>query len=435
MTSAPASSSTLPWKHLRWALLVGLVLRVAFILKLSQLNYVYPDEASYLDIGAQILRGNGYSMTVSAFEDLIKAGEPTTYWGCLTPLLSAALQFVLGKSLLPIRLVLGTGSLLATFYLTLRYAQDALTRSELLVLGWIIAIYPNFHFLGSFLMTETLFIPWTLATLLLMKQARASGSLLHGILTGALFGLAHLTRPVLIPFEIAILGWSWWRSGWSRRWALQAVLCLTTTALVMAPWILRNRHHYGSYVVETKSGFGMHLQNNPNMLVWLRTGAAKSTNPAVIMPDMSGPNEYVRSQRCGNEFWRFIRSRPDLYAQLCLIRVRALFETNPRWMTLPQAASPLVSAGMISFYLLALTGLVVALRRKILPEAILLLGYISALSIATIAAPRYRAPADPTLLMLTAVGIMQGVGRIQSARGLVPGASSRESTEPGPRSL
>ena len=408
---------TLPWKHLRWALLVGLILRVLFVFKLAQIEYVYPDEESYLDIGAQILRGNGYTMTMTQFDGLIRPGEPTTYWGCLTPLLSATLQSFLGNSLLPVRLVLGIGSLVATFLLALQYARSSLSRPGLILLGWLIALYPNLHFLGSFLMTETLFIPWTLASLVLLQRARGSGRWTDAAALGLVFGLAHLTRPVLMPFELATLGWAWWRSGWSRRWALQAGLCLTITSLVMSPWILRNRAHYGAWVVETKSGFGMHLQNSAERHEWLRTGALLSTNIPVVMPDMSGPHEYQRSKLCGERFWTFIRTQPGLYLDLCRWRIKDLYELNPRWMTLPQVASPLVSAAMLTFYALALTGLVFALRRGLLPEAILLVGYISALSIATIAAPRYRAPADPALLMLAAIGIMALVGRLRSPTG------------------
>jgi len=402
----PSQSSPLPWRALRWALLVGLILRVLFVVKLDQIHYVYPDEESYLDIGAQILRGNGYSMTVSQFEGLIRPGEPTTYWGCLTPLLSAGLQFLVGQSWLTIRLILGVTSLVATFFLALQYARSSLSRPELILLGWLIALYPNLHFLGSFLMTETLFVPWTLGSLLLLQRARRSGRWTDATALGLVFGLAHLTRPVLMPFEVATLGWAWWRSGWSRRWALQAGLCLATTALVISPWVIRNRVHYGAFVVETKSGFGMHLQNSAERHEWLRTGALLSTNIAVVMPEMTGPHEYHRSKLCGERFWEFVRTKPELYLDLCRWRIKDLYELNPRWMTLPQVASPLVSAAMLTFYALALTGLVVALRKGLLPEAILLVGYISALSIATIAAPRYRAPADPALLMLAATGIM-----------------------------
>lgn len=416
MTPAPADKpAPLPWSRLGWALLAGVLVRTLVLLVLHRAGYVYPDEESYLDIGANILKGQGYVMSMTQFEGLIRPGEPTTYWGCLTPLLSAGLQSFLGSSLLGIRLTVGTLSLVATLLLTLHYARHFLDRSELTTLGWLIALYPNLHFLGSFLMTEALFIPLTMASLLLVRRATESGRFRDGIFAGFVFGLAHLTRPVLMPFEIAILGLVWWRKKRSARWLLQSCLCLVATALVLSPWIARNQRHYGSLVVETKSGFGLFLQNNADRHEWLRTGALASTNIAVRMPDMSGSNEFIRSRLCGERFLEFVKQSPGLYLDLCRWRARDLFELNPRWMTVPQVASPVVGVLMLGYYLVALAGLIVALRRRILPEAILLLAYISILSIATIAAPRYRAPADPVLLMLASVGLIALVRRWRPA--------------------
>ena len=254
--SAPAiapSPTPLPWRSLGWILLIGWGFRAVCIWQLSRTAYFYPDEESYLDIGRHILAGQGYVMSREAFEGLIRGHEPTTYWGALTPQLSALLQHFLGDNLFAIRLVLGSLSLAATFSLLLLYARHFCDRFTLLLIAWAMALYPNLHFLGSFLMTETLFLPLVLGCLVLLRRVQTTLRWRDALLLGVCFALAHLTRPVLIPFEFAILGWIWWRRSWNGRWLALAAVCLLATGLTMSPWLARNYRLYGRVTVETKS--------------------------------------------------------------------------------------------------------------------------------------------------------------------------------------
>jgi hypothetical protein len=408
-SSANNAPTPTPWRTLRGLLLAGVLLRGLCVAVLTRMRYFYPDEESYQEIGRQILAGKGYIMGHWAFEGLIRPDEPTTYWGCLTPLLSALMQLLAGQHWLLIRLTLGEISFVATFLLLLAYARDFLNRRELILMSALLALYPNLHFLGSFLLTETLFLPLTLAALVLLRRLQIRLQFTDAAALGACFALAHLTRPVLLPFELAILGGLWWRHSWSRRWLALSATCVLTTALVMSPWLLRNYRLYGRVVVETKSGFGLLLHNNPLMYKHLSAGFDVRDLKNVEMPDFAGLNEAERGQRCQERFMAYLRNSPGQYAYLCWKRFVMLWPVQPRYVDGVAKYGFALSALNVGFYLCTAVGLSICLRRSIMTEGVWLVIYIVLLCTATISAARYRAPADPILLALAATSL-SGLG-------------------------
>jgi 4-amino-4-deoxy-L-arabinose transferase-like glycosyltransferase len=92
----------------------------------------------------------------------------------------------------------------------------------------------------------------------------ASGKLWLGF--GALWGIALLVNPALLPLLPASLAWCGFqaRSSWSalaaerdgmRKWLLHAGIALAMCVLVISPWLVRNRVVFGEWTF-LRSNFG-----------------------------------------------------------------------------------------------------------------------------------------------------------------------------------
>ena len=122
----------------------------------------------------------------------------------------------------------------------------------------IAAVYPPLVLLSTVLLSETLFITLEVAVLLAVLRARRSERpVLWGLAAGLLAGLAVLTRQngvvLLLPAALAL--WSA-RPGAPVRRRLEPVLALlAVTAVVVAPWSIRNTSELDHFVpVATQTG-------------------------------------------------------------------------------------------------------------------------------------------------------------------------------------
>jgi len=107
-----------------------------------------------------------------------------------------------------------------------------------LVAAAICALYPLMIATDGALMSETLYGPLIAGTLLAAWRMLDAPGVWIAVATGALIGLAALTRSealLLVP----VLAWPVaWRGG--AGWPVRAVVVAGACALVIAPWTIRN---------------------------------------------------------------------------------------------------------------------------------------------------------------------------------------------------
>ena len=196
-----------------------------------------------------------------------------TYRPPLYPLMLAAIYEVCGQSPLAVRLwqaFLGTVTCALLFGIGRHLGGERCG----LIAAALGALYPLMVFFCSALMAETLLVLLTTAVVLLALRMESLPTRRNAALTGFVFGLALLCKPVVLPW-LPLLLWGWWRRcppGEVRR-AARVALVLGVCALTLAPWTARNAAVTG-YFVPFSSNLGMNLMigNEPQATGVYRRG-------------------------------------------------------------------------------------------------------------------------------------------------------------------
>jgi 4-amino-4-deoxy-L-arabinose transferase-like glycosyltransferase len=120
------------------------------------------------------------------------------------------------------------------------------------------AVYPPLIVISAPVMTEWLFLVFVLGAVVTALQTRASRSLRWAAATGALIGLATLTKAVggLIAAILLVAIWLQPRLSW--RALVPPAVALVVAAAVIAPWTIRNARAFDAFVpVANELGFGL----------------------------------------------------------------------------------------------------------------------------------------------------------------------------------
>ena len=239
-------------RYTRWLwviLLVGLILRVAYALNQPTIELFTGadggDSAWYLANGWGFFSGQPHGWIRNKpfyLSELPTAPLYILYAGIFQQFLSD--EFVVHA----MRLVQCFAGI-ATAYLAYRIGR-LITRDKRvgLIAGTLIALHPSFIVEPSLIASETLYIFFLTAGLWLYIEYVADSSKSEGsltkwlILVGIAFGLATLTRAVLLLFPIGIvihmlmIGWRNNLGLWLRR----GMLLLLVYAAVISTWTIYN---------------------------------------------------------------------------------------------------------------------------------------------------------------------------------------------------
>jgi 4-amino-4-deoxy-L-arabinose transferase-like glycosyltransferase len=299
-----------------------------------------------------------------------------------------------------------------------------------LLAGAIAAVYPPLLLVGSSLMTESLFIPLALGTVLcgLVYRDPGGGRLRWVVLAGVLIAIASLTRTdgIVLLAPVGVMVWTA-RPRSSRR-ALSAPLTLIAAiAIALVPWTVRNAHVLHAFVpTTTQSGYGLagtyeglaqHRRDYPALWVppVLEMLRVYRTEPTA--------NEAEVSNRLDTIGLDYIKAHPSSLLHTAYwdtVRLFNLggtgFETwDAKYEGFPRR---LAEVSVYAFWLLALVAIGGAFTRaaRTVPKSlwwcpvVLLLG-----TVMFSGSTRYRAPADPFFVMLAALGLREAWGRLRPA--------------------
>jgi hypothetical protein len=243
---------------------------------------------------------------------------------------------------------------------------------------------------------------------------------------GATLGVAILgnARLLLLPLVLGI--WLMARLGFAHHGLAALLVICASAALVLTPWVARNRISVGCFAVTTDSRALWKANNLNTYAVLARGGWIDDVPPypgAPPSPQDAGQiyhetGRIVEVDECAQmRFFRdkvldFWRDHPGEKARLAGQAARLLWQPNVletegrpgagTWRdTARSVAEP---AFMVTLYALALGGLFV-LERGFVVLAVVLLGYQTLIAMAFAGATRYRVPWDFLIAIMAAAGI------------------------------
>jgi Dolichyl-phosphate-mannose-protein mannosyltransferase len=374
-------------------LALALVVRLAVVLVDADYTPVR-DPADYDRHARSIAAGKGYPDTTVAAPSGPTAGRQPAY----PYLLGAVYAAWPGDDVQAARVVQAligtvTVALIGVIGLQLWGRAVALT-----ALG-VAAVFPPLIVVGAALLSEALFVPLLLGAVAAVLAGRDRPGLGWPLAAGLLFGAAVLTRSAGLALA-PLLAWGIW-SGGPRTLARPAVL-LAVAALCCVPWVLRNAAAFDDGpILTTQTGYVAGGTYND-------VSKADPVYPAAWRPPLGDP-DYASAPRDSARWLHLVQCE---YAHT---------EDNGLDRALERAGV----IGFLALLPLALVGALTARARRaplwfwLCPAAmwaatVVLAGFI-----------RYRAPVDPFVAMLAALGLVAAWERVRRA-------STKHSRVPSP---
>jgi len=251
--------------------------------------------------------------------------------------------------------------------------------------------------------------------------------------TGAIAGAAILGNARLLLLPIAIAVYVAWRSPFGQA-LTAAALVIGMAAVVVAPWVVRNKVQVGCYAITTDSR-ALWKANNENTRGVLDHGGWIDDVPALpgappwpeYAADLTLAGKPTTVDECAqmrlyrDEVVDFWREHPGEKGLLTIQATRMLWSPVPRESdesgsgTARLARKTIEPAFVIALYTLAVVGLFVA-PLHFVGLALLMVGYNTVAAMVFAGTARYRAPWDFLLAILAAFALSRAWERIQERR-------------------
>lgn len=249
----------------------ALLLRLIALWAASDAELVL-DEQLYVARAEALLDGDGFvgsyqswvrhprARSMAALPQYPGAYQPPGYTVFLAGILATT-----GHSVLAVKLVQAVLGAL-TIWFVYAIGRRWMDLGHGLLAAWICALYPTLIAFTHYLWSETLFTfllvlgVWVLTRGDRAHDARAAAA------AGAVFGLAALTRGVMLYFLPVFCLWLVWTHR--RRWRpalVSSAWLLGVALLVIAPWSLRSTlMHGGIVLIDTNGPFNVWRGNAPD---------------------------------------------------------------------------------------------------------------------------------------------------------------------------
>lgn len=229
-------------------------MRLVFLYATQETGLMIVDEQHYHTLAQNLSRGHGFAWG---------PGQLTSARPPLYPAFMALVWTVTGtESIIAVRIAQIILAL-ATVYLLYRLGLLLFERRVALLAAAGLCFYPSLVAFNFFVLTEVLFT--FLLTLIVLGAVVVirSGNAWVALVTGAVLGLAALTRSVLWLFPAILCPFVYIAAVGSRgrRLGLVVVLFVGYAALVL-PWAMRNTELQGVFtVIDTMGGITLRMGN------------------------------------------------------------------------------------------------------------------------------------------------------------------------------
>jgi peptidoglycan/LPS O-acetylase OafA/YrhL len=419
--AAPSSERT--WRlALAGITAVGLAVRVAFVLATRHL--LLWGDASYYHYTANLMV-SGHGMIVPYQwiffgKKVMAADHPPLYIFYL-----AAFTYVGLKSWLTHRLascLLGGASVFVIGLLGREVGGPVHGRRVGLIAAGIAAVYPYLFMNDGVGMSESMVILTATLAVLFAYRVMRRPSLARAALLGLACGLATMTRPeqVLLFALLALPAIALARSADIRRRVGMGALCLVAGAAPIVPWMVRNARTF-DHPVLLSTNFDVTLQVSNCPSTFDRNGTFYAFWDFQCLPKVNlKGDETDQAIFYRHEALTFLSHHKRELPGVVVARLGRFFnlyrpnqqtvfdaiEGRPRWLSI---------IGLGAYYVMVLTalaGLVVLRRQRTRLFPLLAVPITVTLAILlTFPNTRYRAPAEVTLVILTAVAVSAFLAR------------------------
>lgn len=277
--------------------------------------------------------------------------------------------------------------------------------------AFFFTLFPWFITLPNYMLSENIFIPLFLLTMILIHRAFQKPSLRRFALAGLLCGVTALCREIVFYFPLLVfVVMLVYRKRMHRPIAKIIIFTLFLFAVV-APWTVRNYAIFGKLVpITTNSWINVYIGNNPrydniSSFTWT---IPEGTNWNVReQPD--GKDEYEVMARCRSEAINYIVEYPGRFARRFVLKAWRFITPHFKLIGILGENIFLKIAVAVNLVLYSLFGLlfifyVVKMRKTLFSDnpmlvlSILFILYSIAIAGLTYTSSRYRLPV--TLLFI-----------------------------------
>jgi len=366
-------------------------------------------------------------------------GQGTWFRAPLYPYVLAFLAFVTGESVFWAKFLqlLITGG---TAFFLVGLGERLFSRPVGLLAGVVYAVYGTALYYESMFLISVVFLFFLVWGIYRLVAFRASERWRSWLLTGAVFGLAAISRPnVLLVIPLFLL-WVFYVSPRRQRFLTRLrrpIILLAGLLIVILPVTVRNLLVTGDFIlISSQGGVNLYLGNNP-----LANGLSMQMGEVELTEgltwDRFAPAAHEAAERLAgrrlsesesSDFWtrrslQFIKDNPAAFAGLVWRKTVYLvsgFENSDNSDIYYERGksflySLLLWDGPIDFpfgLLLPLTLAGLYLRRRetdrLAPLYLFLIGYIPTIVLFLVTA-RHRLPLVPFMIILAAAGLVKAV--------------------------
>jgi 4-amino-4-deoxy-L-arabinose transferase-like glycosyltransferase len=402
---------------------VAFGIRVAFVAAEGQEATHLGDAFWYHDMALQIADGDGYIRPVDFKFDPPRR-IPTAEHPPLFPLV-LAVPAVLGlRTLAQFEIwtsLIGVGGVVLIGLLGRRVGGNRVG----LVAAGIAACYPMLFQSAALAFSESLYVVLAAAVLLVAYQVYDRPTIGRWILLGVLIGLAALTRGeggallVLVAWPLA-----WWcASDWRGR-LVPAATVTVATLVVIAPWMIRNFSEFNRFVpISTNAATAIAGANCDTTysgkwigawhLACIREAYGSFKDTSLADPHYDEADHFAPAQQYGLDYMADHASEVPKVVVARVLRSFDLWDPFGSQIDYDDGDAgvrPWQQIGYVMFWVMIPFGVygVVLLRRRKRPSWPLIAPIVVVVvaSAALHGCTRFRAGAEPGIIVLASVGIV-----------------------------
>jgi 4-amino-4-deoxy-L-arabinose transferase-like glycosyltransferase len=335
-------------------------------------------------------------MSIAETGALADHGQLTAYRMPFFPITIAPFHYFLGAAphaAQPLIVVLSALTCIGVYLLgrELFQPQVGLVAAALISLNFQLIIY------SRLLMTETLFVFLVLAGMIGLERVRKTQRWSWAIATGAILGLATLTRANFGPFVLFALVWLFWHTRQQIGIAFRNTAIIAgLVGICWGGWVVRNYIEFDAFIPFTTQGGNAYYGIYNDAAAQLPPGRFGNWIDRGLPVPASSLHEWSevdldRLQKSLSLDW--IKAHPALSAKIALMQgVYFWWPDTSDWL----------SFGLTP---IAMLGLIIAVRRRS-PGVMLwviLAGVFTIMAIASVGVARYQLPIYPIISVLVAL--------------------------------